>query len=199
MTFHMDIIRECLASWVQLRICQLLMRQPKPMSENQMSRLLDIPLTTLHRSLKSLGKTRLIKAHRVGTSSYWTLDDRSYLYATLKPILEGLNALTPPLNFLKEMILSQLRIPKGYRLILFGSTIEGTDTSSSDIDLCVVYPDSLVGPDARFQGDLERLQESCLDKFGKSLNPLFVKDSILAKNPKKALYVNILQGTEIRP
>ena len=92
-----------------------------------------------------------------------------------------------------------MRIPKGYRLILFGSTIEGTDTSSSDIDLCVVYQDSLVGPDARVQVDLERLQESCLDKFGKSLNPLFVKDSILAKNPKKALYVNILQGTEIRP
>lgn len=198
MTFHMDILKECFTHWSHLRICQVLMRQPKPMSENQLARLLGIPLTTLHRTLKSLGKTGLIKSHKVGNSSSWMLDDRSYLFETLKPILEGLNSTTPPLKFLKRLIVKTLRVPAKYRLILFGSTVQGTDTSSSDIDLCIVYPSTVKDPEVRLKGDIETLQEACLDKFGKILNPFFVKGSILAKMPQKELHRNVLKGMEIK-
>jgi len=199
MTFHMDVLKECFTHWIQLRICQVLMRQPKPMSENQLSRLLGIPLTTLHRSLKSLGKTGLIKSHKVGNASAWALDERTYLYETLKPILEGLNSITPPLLYLKQLILKTLHVPKKYRLILFGSTAAGTDTSSSDIDLCIVYPAAVKDPEVRLREEMEQLQEACLEKFGRMLNPYFIKDSVLAKAPQKELHRNILKGVEIKP
>lgn len=199
MTFHMDVLKECFTHWIQLRICQVLMRQPKPMSENQLSRLLGIPLTTLHRSLKSLGKTGLIKSHKVGNASSWMLDDRSYLFETLKPVLEGLNSITPPLPYLKRLILKTLHVPKKYRMILFGSTAAGTDTPASDIDLCIVYPAAVKNPEVRLKEDLEQLQEVCMDKFGKTLNPYFIKDSVLAKAPQKELHRNILKGMKITP
>lgn len=198
MTFHMDIIKECLGNWNQLRIYQLLMRQPKPMSENQMARLLNIPLTTLHRTLKSLGETRLIKSHKVGTSSFWIIDNESYLYETLKPILQGLNLIQPPLPYLKKLILNRLHIPHKYRVILFGSIIEGKDTPSSDIDLCIIYPSTVSEPSTRLKKEIESLQESCLTKFGKVLNPLFINESLLVKASKKELYQNIFKGKEMR-
>lgn len=199
MTFHMDVLKDCFTHWIHLRICQVLMRQPKPMSENQLSRLLGIPLTTLHRSLKSLGKTGLIKSHKVGNASSWMLDERTYLFETLKPILVGLNLIAPPLPFLKRLILKTLHVPKKYRMILFGSTVAGTDTAASDIDLCIVYPATVGNPEARLKKDMEQLQEACLDKFGKTLNPIFIKDSALAKAPRKALHQSILKGVAVKP
>lgn len=197
MTFHMDILKDCLGRWIHLRICQALLRQTKPMSERQLAGLLEIPTTTLHRILKKIGRTGLIKSQKVGNASYWRLEQKGYLFETLKPVFDGLTSMTPPLLYLKKLILKTLHISKKYRLILFGSTINGTDTPSSDIDLCIVYPAESRKQDRHLEEDLERLQEASLEKFGKILNPVFIEDSTLAKRADTELHRNILKGMEL--
>lgn len=199
MTFHMDIIKECFASWLHLRACQVLMRQPKSMSERQLSRLLGVSSTTLHRALNALGQTGLIRSDRVGNASFWRFDRQSYLFETLKPILDGLNTIVPPIQYLKGLILKTLRIPKNYRLILFGSTTKGTDTSSSDIDICILCPSPRKKAiHSALMKDIERLEEMCMDKFGKALNPIFVQETKFRQEPDKELHRNISRGVEIK-
>lgn len=199
MTFHMDIIKECFTSWLHLRICQILMRQPKSMSERQLARLLGVPPTTLHRTLSALGRTGLIKADSVGNASFWRFDRESYIFETLKPLLDGLNKIVQPIQYLKNLILKTLKPPKNYRLILFGSTANGLDAPASDIDLCILCP----SPQKKsgyvaLAKDIEKLQEICMDKFGKSLNPIFIQEAKFRQEPDKDLHKNILKGVEIR-
>lgn len=199
MTFHMDIIKECFANWLHLRICQILMRQPKSMSERQLSRLLGVPPTTLHRTLIALGRTGLIRSDRGGNASFWRFDRRSYLFETLKPILDGLNTITPPIQYLKKLILKTLELPKNYHLILFGSTMEGADTPTSDIDICILCPSPLKKTiHATLIKDVERLEEVCMDKFGKTLNPIFIQEAKFRQESDKELHKNILKGAEIK-
>ncbi len=199
MTFHMDMIKECFANWLHLRICQILMRQPRSMSERQLARLLGVPPTTLHRALNALGRTGLIRSDRVGNASFWQFDRRSYIFETLKPLLDGLNTVVPPIQYLKELILEKLGLPKNYRLILFGSTVKGTDTSVSDIDLCILCP----SPQKKtihmaLLKDIEELEEACMDRFGKMLNPIFIQETKFRQEPDKELHRDILKGVEIK-
>lgn len=167
------------------------------MSERQLARVLGFPQATMNRTLQSLAETGLIKPQKVGRATTWDFDREGYLYDQVAPVLKALKAVQAPLPYLKRLISRTLQIPKGYRLIIFGSTASGEDTSSSDIDLGVILPGSAKEPSAKIQQHIEKLQDLCWDKFGKALNPYFINQAILKRQPKKELHRNILKGVEI--
>lgn len=198
MRFGANIVKECLSSWVHLVILKTLMRNSQPMSQRQLARIVGIPWVTVHRALIGLGETGLIKPTKVGVATYWNFDRKCYLYETLLPVLEGLGKITPPLKVLEKITRKLLSVPRGYRLILFGSVVTGSDTSASDIDLCVVLPEECQTPSLSVKKKIDQMQGICLDKFGKMLNPYFVSRRDLAKDPDKELHRNIMKGLEIR-
>lgn len=198
MTFHMDIIKECFPTWVHLRILETLVRRPQAMSQRQLARVMGIPRATAQRALNDLGQTGLIKSHRVGSANYWEMDREHGLYEILGPILDGLEALTPPLHYLKTLIRKVVKLPKSYRCMIFGSTSHGSDQPFSDIDIAIILPGGLGFPPPSLTKDLETLQDLCREKFGKRLAPIFVNEKDL-KNQNKELYRNILKGMEIEP
>lgn len=196
MTFHMNAIKECLSTWVHVRILETLMHEPRATSQRQLALLMGIHRATAHRALNDLGQTGLIKPHKVGNATYWEIDKQGYLYETLLPILKGLCQISPPLPYLKNLIKKTLKLPKGCRCLIFGSTNEGKDSSSSDIDLAIVLPNGFKTPSSSFQKDLDKLQDLCREKFGKGLSPFFISDKELKKQDKE-LHRNILKGMEI--
>lgn len=194
MTFHDDYIRLCLTSWVHLRILIALYEGPKPLAERQLSRILGLPNTTVHRVLQSLGETRLISARKIGRSTYWSFDRDSYLFETLQPILKHCSQTQHPKRVLKSLIKKNLNLTQEYRCILFGSIVKDADKSESDIDLCILLPPNRKFLPTKKQQALEQLQEICRKKFAKSLNPLILQRSELNAQKGKELYQAISQG-----
>lgn len=197
MTFQMDVIQQCLASWVHLKILETLMRKPRAVSQRQLASIMGIPRATTQRALSDLGETGLIKPQKIGSASYWDFNQQSYLYETLTPLLEGLQGITPPLAYLKKLIRRTLTLPKTFRCLVFGSTVEGRDTPSSDIDMAIILPAKLKTPPPTLENELDILQDLCREKFGKRLTTLFINEKDISKNPDKELYRNILKGMEI--
>lgn len=198
MNFHMDLIKECFPTWVHLRTLETLMQKPQAMSQRQLAAVMGIPRATAQRALSDLGETGLLKAKRVGTATYWDIDERSYLFEALSPILEGLAALTPPLTYLKKLIQKTLTFSASFRCIVFGSVIEGKDTAASDIDFAVIFSGRIKTPPPELQNELENLTEACREKFGKRLSIIFLSEKELSENRKKELYRNILKGLEVK-
>lgn len=196
MIFHMDVLKECLPTWVHLRVLETLMQNPGVMSQRQLARVMGIPRATAHRALNDLGWTGLLKPHQVGSVTHWEVDKQGYLYETLRPILEGLGIVVPPLPYLRNLIRKTVKFPKGCRGLVFGSTVQGNDEPSSDIDISVVLPNSLKTPPSSLENDLDRLRDSCREKFGKRLAVIFVHERDLQKQDKE-LYQNIRKGIEV--
>lgn len=197
MNFHMDLIKDCFKTWVHVKILETLIGNPEAMSQRQLAKIMGINRATTRRALHDLGETGLIRPHQIGRSTYWEIDRESYLYETLSPVLEGLHRVVPPLLYLKKLIQETLHMPRGYRLFLFGSTAEGRDLRSSDIDICVILPGRLKEPAPDFRMDLEALMDRCRQKFGKTLATLFINEGSLKKEPDKELHRNVLKGWEI--
>lgn len=196
MTFHMDIIKECLVTWVHLKILETLMREPRAMSQRQLARLMGIPRATAHRALNDLGQTGLIKLRRVGAAAFWEIDKQGYLYETLRPILRGLGDIAPPMYYLKRLIRERLNLPRGYRCLIFGSTSQGNDEPSSDIDLAIILPRGLKAAPPFVANALEELQDLCMEKFSKRLTPVYIREKDF-KSPSREIYRNIQKGVEI--
>lgn len=195
MTFHMDIVKECLATWVHVKLLETLMECTREVSQRQLARLIGIPRATIQRALNDLGQTGLIKPRRVGSSIYWEIDKKNYLYETLRPILEGLKILIPPLPYLKDLIKKTLSLPKGCRCFVFGSVSRGEDGPQSDIDVALILPDNLKIPSPTLTKNLEILQDLCRERFGKRLSTFFVSERGFKKQDKE-LYKNIAKGIE---
>lgn len=197
MTFDMDIIKECLPTWAHLKILETLIRKPRAMSQRQLARIAGISRATAQRALVDLGQTGLIKPHTVGSATYWEIDRQGYLYETLEPVLKGLDAVISPLKYLKTLIRKSVSLPKGTRCFVFGSTVEGGDSPSSDIDMAVILPGTLKAPSPSLQDKLDALQDACREKFGKRLGIIFANARDVSAHPEKELYRNILKGMEV--
>ena len=100
----------------------------------------------------------------------------------------------PPMLYLKNLIRKTITPHRGVRYFIFGSTSDGTDHSSSDIDLAFVLPASL--KISLFTKDVEMLQNLCREKFSKRVSVIFVGEKEFKKQSKD-LYKVILRGVEI--
>ena len=196
-TFDVDIVKECLPTWVHLKILETLMRKPRAMSQRQLAQIAGIPRATAQRALVDLGQTGLIKPHTVGSATYWEIDRRGYLYEMLEPVLKGLDAVIPPLKYLKTLIQRSVSFPKGTRCFVFGSAIEGGGHPSTVIAMALILSGTLKTPSSALQENLDALQDACREKFGKRLGIIFVNARDLPANPEKDLYRNILKGMEV--
>jgi predicted nucleotidyltransferase len=194
----MDLIKECLPSWVHLKILETLMAKPQAMSQRQLASVMGIPRATAQRALSDLGATGLLKAKRVGAATYWDIDKQSYLAETLSPILEGLGAIMPPLAYLKNLIQKTLTPSKSFRCLVFGSIIKGKDDATSDIDIAIVFRGKSKTVPPKLKKELEILEDQCREKFGKRLSIMFLNEETLSGNRSKELYRDILRGLEIK-
>lgn len=197
MTFHDDYLRVCLTSWVHLRILIALYEGSQPLAERQLSRVLGLPNTTVHRVLQSLGETRLIIPRKIGRSTHWSFDRESYFFEILQPILKHCSQIQHPKRVLKSLIKNHLKLTQEYRCILFGSVAKDTDQSESDVDLCIILPPHRKALPIEKQRVLEKLQEICRKKFSKSLNPLILERHEFNAQKGKKLYQEIFQGVVI--
>ena len=194
MIFHMDVIKECFPTWVSIKILETLMRQPKAMSQRQLARVIGLSRTTAHRALHDLGQAGLLKPQTIGSATHWEIDKQSYLYETLHPLLESLSSIESPVFYLKNLIRKTLTLVQGARCFIFGSIGEGTDHSSSDIDLALALSHGMKA--SFFTKEIEVLQDLCREKFGKRVSVIFVPEKELKKQNKE-LYKAILKGIEV--
>ncbi len=197
MNFHMDLIQECLRSWVHLKVLESLMQKPQAMSQRQLANVLGMPRVTIQRALRDLGETGLLKASKVGNATFWDLDRNGFLYESLSPALEGLPRITPPLLYLKRLIKDHLTGFDTFRCFIFGSVAAGTDQDSSDIDMAVILRGKAKVVSPKLSKKIEELEDLCRQKFGKRLAVIYLHEDDL-KQRQKPLHQKILKGLEIK-
>lgn len=100
----------------------------KSFTEKEIVKDTGVSKTGVNAVLKELEGSGLVLREKRGRMSFWSVDDSIPLIQELKKT-QNLSTLFPLVQKLK---------PVAKRIILYGSTATGTDTSESDIDLFVL-------------------------------------------------------------
>ncbi len=96
--------------------------------ERQIARRLDIAYGSANRSLNQLYSTDAIKRRRQGKMFFYSIDISNPSVIELKKLVN--------LLLLEPLVESLQKVAS--RIVLYGSCVQGTDTSQSDFDLFVV-------------------------------------------------------------
>ncbi|MEW6141619.1 MAG: nucleotidyltransferase domain-containing protein [Chloroflexota bacterium] len=120
---------ELLLSTVPQRVLALLAKAPdREFYGRQIAGILKTSPTAASEALKSLHEAGMLRRRMAGRTSLYSLDAGN-------PVAAGFKKLVPAL--LLEPLIQRLKSTSN-RVILYGSSARGEDTSSSDLDLFVV-------------------------------------------------------------
>ncbi len=122
-------------------IClRLLCNHPTEINGRQLSKIVGLSPTTVHKAMKELAKEQIILLKNYGNSHIYELNKgNSVVFGILKPMFNKEKMLLK--NFINEIV---NKIKKSdtrggiFSVVLFGSVHEGIEGPGSDIDLCVV-------------------------------------------------------------
>ncbi len=123
------MLKPHLISTVNQKVLSLLVKFPdREFYEREVSRKLGISSGAANRALNRLFTSRVVKRRREGKMYFYSVDTSVTGIAEFKKIV-NLLLLEPLVEELKEI---------STRVVLYGSSALGTDTSESDMDLLVV-------------------------------------------------------------
>lgn len=180
---------------VKARIVKSLFRHPAPMSERELAAVVQVSHMSVNRTLRELLEKNLVKYSTVGKAHVWSVNQKSYVYEALLPLLSANSNIATPIEDLTKMIRQHLPESSVQKVILFGSVAKGEERSDSDIDLFVLVKGQKEKIDVAAR--LDDLVISCLERYGNRLAPYVVtaaeyqqkKDTVLFKAIESGLMV----------
>ncbi|MDO8674756.1 MAG: nucleotidyltransferase domain-containing protein [Candidatus Omnitrophota bacterium] len=122
-------------------IClRLLCNHPTEINGRQLSKIVKLSPTTVHKAMKELANEQIIILKNYGNSHVYELNkDNRIVAEILKPMFNKEKILLD--SFIKNIVRGIKRsgfINSIFSIVLFGSVQKGTEKPGSDIDLCVV-------------------------------------------------------------
>lgn len=136
-------------------------------SGREVSRLTNLSLRTAQVCLLNLEKTGIVKRYTGKREHQFVLDRKKYLTKYL------IHSIFNVEREFREKVLSSIKkaVQKdAVSVILFGSTVMGTDTIDSDLDICIVY----VKSSGRIQEKVSGLRTQLSDNYNITLAPFYI-------------------------
>jgi len=119
----------------------------------QLEKILDLPVSNIHRELTSLGKSGLLRKEKIGNSVFYYLNQEAAIFNDLKNIVFKTIGIEGTLR-------KELKKIKGIkRAFIFGSFAKNKEDSFSDVDLMVIgdiNEDELVEKISKLEGLFNR-------------------------------------------
>lgn len=188
---------EMINSAAKINIIKHLMKYETPMSEREIASVIQMPHTSVNRTLKELALYNLVSYSVAGSTHLWKLNKKSYGYAALSPCINTIYALKSPLENLKILILKGLPPALVKRVVLYGSVAKGTEEPNSDIDLFILVANEMLKKKVR--NIVDELSNKCLDAYGNRLEAYILTEK--ERDHKKDLGVlhEVDKGIQIYP
>lgn len=143
-------------------------------SGREVARLTNLSLRTIQVSLFNLEKTGIVKRYTGKREHQFVLDRKNFLSKNLIYHLFNVEKEFNKsiLNFIKKSLHKDVE-----SIILFGSTVRGTDTIDSDLDVCFVYSGSL----KKIQDKISILRTDLAQMYQINLAPFYITTSRFKK------------------
>ena len=126
-------------------IClRLLCNYPTEINGRQLSKIVKLSPTTVHKAMKELANEQIVVLKNYGNSHVYELNKTNRIVSEiLKPMFNNEKILLDKFikNVVKGIKKSELK-DTIFSIVLFGSVQDGSEKPQSDIDLCVVVKES---------------------------------------------------------
>jgi len=190
-------IFDLINSTTKLNIVRFLINHTASMSEREIASILNVSHMSVNRTMRDLAEANFVHNTVVGRTYIWTVNRKSYAYATLSKIIKAIDTALAPREDLKKIVLQNLPPEMIKKIILFGSVAKGSENSTSDIDLFILVKNQR--KKKAIEPHIEKLNHICLDRYGNVLSPyvLTERDMNQKKNPN--LIRNIRSGIQLYP
>ena len=177
MQFH-NLIEALLGSKVKVKVLRTLWRyREKEFTIRELAKFLGISHMGIQKVLDELEKTNTIAVRTLGRSHAFKLNANSYAASIVERTFELEHQ---AVSELKDTIKRKMDSPLVTSVALYGSVVEGKETSRSDIDLLIV-----TNHKEKVEDIVAQLQKDVSDKFGNSISAYYVNEKDLQKKRKK--------------
>jgi predicted nucleotidyltransferase len=195
-------VEQYLGSPAKIRILTTLYAwKGSELTERQLAVTCGISTFGLRHALKDLEKSHLVTKKTVGRSNVWLLNEGSFHFEAIKPILEIILAMPSPIKILTDFLRTNMPTAKIDRVVLFGSAAEGDLNQAGDVDIAILLK-KVSNPERVkevIQEKADALSGEFLSVVGKRLEPLVFSREDWDKVRKKPLGQSIMKGKELFP
>ena len=186
MQFH-DIVEMLLGSKVKVKVLRTLERyREKEFTIRELAKFLGVSHTGIKKVVDELEKTNVLRVRTVGRSYAFRLNVNSYAANIVGRTFE---MESEALSELGDVIREKLKSRFVTSAALYGSVVEGKETSRSDIDLLII-----TNQREKVEEIVAELQNDVSERFGNSISPYYVSEEDLRKKRKEPPIKQALQN-----
>jgi len=138
------------------------------MSERELSRIIGVSNVKLNRALAEFKGINLAEVKGVGNSNVWAVNENSYAYSVLKPIIDSSAQKDVPFDDVASRLKKAFKKMDVKEVKIFGSVAVKKETETSDIDVFVLVKDNNKKKEA--MDIIDRLSADFLELYGNVLN-----------------------------
>jgi len=177
MQFH-DLVEMLLGSKVKVKVLRTLERyREKEFTIRELAKFLGVSHTGIKKVVDELEKTNVLRVRTVGRSYAFRLNMNSY---AAKIVGKTFEMESGALSELRGVIREKLKSHFVTSAALYGSVVEGKETSRSDIDLLII-----TNQREKVEEIVAELQNDVSKRFGNSISAYYIGEEDLRKKRKE--------------
>jgi predicted nucleotidyltransferase len=186
MQFH-DLVEMLLGSKVRVKVLRTLERyREKEFTIRELAKFLGVSHTGIKKVVDELEKTNVLRVRTVGRSCAFRLNMNSYAANVVGKTFEMERG---ALSELRDVIGEKLKSRFVASAALYGSVVEGKETSRSDIDVLIVTSQR-----EKVEEIVAELQKDVSERFGNSISAYYISEEDLRKKRKEPPIKQALQN-----
>jgi len=186
MQFH-DLVEMLLGSRVKVKVLRTLWRyREKEFTIRELAKFLGVSHTGIKKVVDELEKTDVLRLRTVGRSYAFRLNMNSYAASIVGRTFEMERGV---LSELRDVIREKLKSRFVTSAALYGSFVEGKETSRSDIDLLI-----MTNRREKVEEIVAELQNDVSERFGNSISAYYISEEDLRKKRKEPPIKQALQN-----
>ncbi|MBN2753225.1 MAG: nucleotidyltransferase domain-containing protein [Candidatus Goldbacteria bacterium] len=175
----------------KIKILKFMLGQKKlpDMSERELSRVIGVSNVKLNRALAEFKEINLAEVKGVGNSNVWAVNESSYAYSVLKPIIDSAGEKDVPFADMAERIKKAFGFKGVKQIKIFGSVARKKEAVTSDIDVFVLVKDNRTKEECEIITD--KLSAEFVKLYGNVLNGYILTEKEYKDRKNLALIGNI--------
>jgi len=186
MQFH-DLVEMLLGSRVKVKVLRTLERyREKEFTIRELAKFLGVSHTGIKKVVDELEKTNVLRVRTVGRSYAFRLNMNSY---AAKIVGKTFEMESGALSELGDVIREKLKSRFVTSAALYGSVVEGKETSRSDIDLLII-----TNQREKVEEIVAELQNEVSERFGNSISAYYIGEEDLRRKRKEPPIKQALQN-----
>jgi len=182
-----DLVEMLLGSRVKVKVLRTLWRyREKEFTIRELAKFLGVSHTGIKKVVDELEKTNVLRLRTVGRSCAFRLNMNSYAANIVGRTFEMESGV---LSELRDVIREKLKSRFVTSAALYGSVVEGKETSRSDIDLLIITDQR-----EKVEEIVAELQNDVSERFGNSISAYYISEEDLRKKRKEPPIKQALQN-----